>query len=149
MKADKTMHAVLRKLLDSAKKVAPKRFPWNADQLYIVDPQNQEIAGLEHKAWTALVVSAINALPAILDEVDLADDRERALKDVISELEAARWRPIEGAPKDGKDWLIVAAAGTPFRGPAYWCDGRWCQGTHEEPLHFKPTHFCEMPEFAQ
>jgi hypothetical protein len=64
----------------------------------------------------------------------------------IAELEAAdQWRPIEGAPKDGKDWLIVARAGTPFRGPAYWFHGHWCQGNNAE-LHFTPTHFCELPD---
>jgi hypothetical protein len=58
---------------------------------------------------------------------------------------AAQWRPIEEAPKDGKDWFIVARAGTPFRGPAYWFHGHWCQGNNAE-LHFTPTHFCELPD---
>jgi hypothetical protein len=70
----------------------------------------------------------------------------RLLNARIAELEAAaQWRPIEEAPKDGKDWFIVARAGTPFRGPAYWFHGRWCQGNNAE-LHFTPTHFCKLPD---
>lgn len=59
------------------------------------------------------------------------------------------WRPIADAPRDGRDWLIVARAGTWWRAPAYWrgsaYDGCWCQNDQEE-LHFTPTHFCELPE---
>jgi hypothetical protein len=80
---------------------------------------------------------------ALLDALDAADERIADL--TVAEDEYEEWRPIEEAPKDGKDWFIVARAGTPFRGPAYWFHGHWCQGNNAE-LHFTPTHFCELPD---
>lgn len=68
------------------------------------------------------------------------------LKARVAELEAeVAWKPIAEAPKNGRG-LIVAQAGTPWCGPAYWCDGRWSTGSHEEPLGFTPTHYRDLPK---
>lgn len=113
------------------------------------------IAGLEAEVaecHTDLNERSVAAVEAGMDrliasEIGKLETQVASLKARIAALEAAaQWRPIEEAPKDGKDWFIVARAGTQLRGPAYWCDGRWCQGVHEEPLHFTPTHFCELPD---
>ncbi|KAK4045234.1 hypothetical protein OUZ56_032642 [Daphnia magna] len=101
--------------------------------------------------WPELPDHAI----ALLDALDAADKRIADLTVAEDEYEEnpflvlnvsdgtlavvqSRWRPIEEAPKDGKDWFIVARAGTPLRGPAYWFHGHWCQGNNAE-LHFTPT----------
>ena len=97
-------------------------------------------------------VSAAPTLHAFIRA--LAAERDAARAEVKRLREAAAWRPIETAPRDGTRVLVYPAwydaKSNDYRaGEAYWQrmmrkPGRWATGASSLP--YEPTHWLPLPQ---
>lgn len=81
-----------------------------------------------------------DALDAALRELQRAHERISAL-----EKDAARWQPIETAPKDGA-WIMAYGRDlsiTAYPAVIFWDDG-WCPAREGQP-GFSVTHWMPLP----
>lgn len=96
----------------------------------------------------------LNALPALIDEIDMQreiEERNASLDEecgrlerendrLSAEVQARQWQPIETAPKDGRQMILLL---TPSRWPQVaWSNTWWTAGFSVE---CKPTHWMPLP----
>lgn len=83
------------------------------------------------------------------DRMNVAGDALASASEYIATLEAkaaaAEWRPIESAPKDGRQCLLYYGPGECAAGVYSRSDNWWDTGNERQDPYRAPTHWMPLP----